>query len=158
MRDINFVWVSVLCRKLIKTLWRFLINVTAFSFINGFLIYYRYPASPFDERLKEPCLGAFGAPVDPNITLAGFTDTAYKNASTLIITYVVNNYQDENKMAEVMAWEKAFIKYMNVYVNDSSHANLTISYSTPGSVEQPNYGIEVWTYRDQAVHHYFLFL
>ena len=80
--------------------------------------------------------------MDPNIVLTGFTGTAYKNATTLIITYMVNNYQDKSKMAEVQAWEKEFIKYMDVYVNDSSHANLTISYSTPGSVEE-RYDIEV---------------
>ena len=105
------------------------------------LFCYRYPASPFDEKLQEPCLGAFGGPVDPNIALAGFTGTAYKNASTMIITYLVNSYQDESKMAKVMAWEKAFIKYMEVYVNDSSHANLTITYSTPGNFER-RYDIE----------------
>ena len=100
------------------------------------MVCFRYPASPFDEKLKEPCLGAFGGPVDPNNALAGFTGTAYKNASTIIITYLVNNYPDESKLAEVMAWEKAFIKYMEVYVNDRSHANLTVKYSTPGSVER----------------------
>ena len=55
---------------------------------------------------------------------------------------MVNNYQDESKIAEVMAWEKEFIKYMDVYVNDSSHANLTISYTTPGRIER-RYDMEV---------------
>ncbi|XP_078383034.1 NPC intracellular cholesterol transporter 1-like [Oculina patagonica] len=118
------------------------IDFRAADFHDHLLFCTEYPASPFDERLQEPCLGAFGGPVDPNITLAGFTGTAYKNASTMIITYVVNNYQDESKLAEVMAWEKVFIKYMEAYTNDSSHANLTIKYFTPGSIERL-YGIEM---------------
>ena len=89
----------------------------------------------FDEKLQVPCLGAYGKPVDPDITLAGFTGHAYNNATTMIITFVVNNYQEESKMAEVMAWEKSFVEYMKVYNNDSSHANLTIHYSTPKNVQ-----------------------
>lgn len=106
-----------------------------FTLICGSLLCHSDPASPFDEKLKIPCLGAFGGPVDPNIALAGFTGTAYNNATTMIITFVVNNYQEESKMAEVMAWEKSFVEYMKVYINDSSHANLTIHYSTPENIQ-----------------------
>ena len=56
--------------------------------------------------------------------------------TTMIITFVVNNYQDQSKMAEVMVWDKSFVEYMKVYTNDSSHANLTIHYSTPEDVQQ----------------------
>ena len=72
--------------------------------------------------------------MNPNTALAGFTGDAYNNATTMIITFVVNNYQDPSKMAEVMAWEKSFEKYMKMYINDSSHANLTIHYSTSENV------------------------
>ena len=41
----------------------------------------------FDEKLQVPCLGAYGKPVDPDITLAGFTGHAYNNATTMIITF-----------------------------------------------------------------------
>jgi len=98
------------------------------------LICCRYPASPFDWKLGLPCLGAFGGPVNPSTALAGFTGNAYNNATTMIITFVVNNYQDESKKAEVMAWEKSFVEYMKEYINDSSHANI-IHYSTPESIQ-----------------------
>ena len=100
----------------------------------------------FDENFQLPCLGAYGKPIDPDMTLAGFTEGAYNNATTMIITFVVNNYQEEGKMAEVMAWEKSFVEYMKAYINDSSHANLTIHYSTPKNVQHK---LRVWwTYRD----------
>ena len=103
----------------------------------------------FDEKLHVPCLGAYGKPVDPDTSLAGFTGQAYNNATTMIITFVVNNYQEESKMAEVMAWEKSFVEYMKVYTKDSSHANLTIHYSTPKNV-QHKLRVWWWTYRDLA--------
>ena len=82
------------------------------------------------------------------MALPGFTGKAYNNATTLIITFVVNNYQEESKMAEVMAWERSFVEYMKMYINDSSHANLTIHYSTPLNVQHK---LRVWwTYRDLA--------
>ena len=96
----------------------------------------------FDEMLQLPCLGAYGKPIDPDMTLAGFTEGAYKNATTMIITFVVNNYQEEGKMAKVMAWEKSFVEYMKAYINDSSHANLTIHYSTPENVQHK---LRVWS-------------
>ena len=66
-----------------------------------------------------------------------------------LLPFVVNNYQEESKMAEVMAWEKSFVEYMKVYNNDSSHANLTIHYSTPKNV-QHKLRVWWWTYRDLA--------
>ena len=102
---------------------------------------HRYPAL-FDEKLQVPCLGAYGKPVDPAIALAGFKENAYNNATTMIITFVVNNYQDQSKMAEVMAWEKSFVEYMKAYINDSSHANLTIHYTTPENVQHK---LRVWS-------------
>lgn len=93
------------------------------------------PTSVHDDKLKEPCLGAYGGPVNPNIALGGFTGTAYENATTMIITFVVNNYQDKSKLAKAMAWEKAFLEYMKEYVVESSNRNLTISFSAERAIE-----------------------
>ena len=79
-------------------------------------------------KLEEPCLGTYGGPISPDIVLEGFEGTAYQNASTLIITFVVNNYQDKSKLSKAMAWEDAFIRFMRDYVEDPKNANLTISF------------------------------
>ena len=55
--------------------------------------------------------------------------------TTMIITFVVNDYEDQSKMAEVMVWDKSFVEYIKVYTKDSSHANLTMHYSTPEDVQ-----------------------
>ena len=73
--------------------------------------------------------------MDPNIALGGFNGNAYETATTLIITFVVNNYQDKSKLNKAMAWEKVFLEYMKKYVQDSSNANLTISFSAERAIE-----------------------
>ena len=88
-----------------------------------------------EPALLVPCLGAYGGPVNPNIALGGFDGTAYENASTLIITFVVNNHQNKSKVTKAMAWEKAFLDYMKEYVKNSSNKNLTISFSAERAIQ-----------------------
>ena len=85
--------------------------------------------------MEEPCLGTYGGPVSPDIVLGGFEGTAYQNASTLIITFVVNNYKDKSKLSKAMVWEKRFIEFMQDYVKDPRNGNLSISFSAERSVE-----------------------
>ena len=92
------------------------------------------PLGPWDERLKESCLGAFGGPVEPRVVLDDFNGTAYQNATTLIITFVVNNHSDKSKLEKPLAWEKAFKEYMKKYIENPKNSNLTISFSTPRAV------------------------
>ena len=53
----------------------------------------------------------------------------------MIITFVVNNYQDKDKLAKAVAWEKAFLEYMKTYVLDSANENLTISFSAERAIQ-----------------------
>lgn len=85
--------------------------------------------------MKMPCLAEYGGPVNPNIALGGFNGTAYENATTLIITFVVNNYQDKSKLNKAMAWEKAFLEYMEKYVKERSNKDLIISFSAERAIQ-----------------------
>ena len=96
--------------------------------------FFRAPTSE-DGKLNEPCLGAYGGPVNPNIALGGFHDGAYENATALIITFVVNNYKDKSKLSKAMAWEKHFLEFMHNYTQNSSNKNLTISYSAERAIQ-----------------------
>lgn len=62
----------------------------------------------------------------PWVALGGFDGENYENATTFVITLVVNNHlnADENKKA--MVWEKAYIEFMKNYTND----NFSISYTS----------------------------
>lgn len=103
--------------------------------INKNIFFFSSPTSVLDTKLKVPCLGAYGGPINPNIALGGFSGSAYENASTMIITFVVNNHQDKSKLGKAMAWEKAFLEYMKEYVKDSANANLTISFSAERAIQ-----------------------
>jgi len=93
------------------------------------VIFFSSAALP-DPHFEEPCLGAYGEPVDPNAVLGGFEGTAYENATTLIITFLVNNHKDKSKLTKALAWEKAFTEYMTNYVKDPQNGKLTVSFST----------------------------
>ena len=73
--------------------------------------------------------------MNPTIALGGFNGTAYENATTMIITFLVNNHQDKSKLNKAMAWEKVFLEYMKEYVQNSSNANLTISFSAERAIQ-----------------------
>ena len=88
-----------------------------------------------DTKLDLPCLGAYGGPVPPNVALGGYNGTAYQNATTLIITYVVNNYEDKSKLKKALAWEKAFIEFMEEYVRNPNNSDLTISFTAERSIQ-----------------------
>ena len=71
----------------------------------------------------------------PNIALGGFDGSSYKNASTLIISFIVNNHKDKNKLKKALAWEKAFVNFMKDYVKNPKNSNLTISYHAERSIQ-----------------------
>ncbi|XP_017281567.1 NPC intracellular cholesterol transporter 1 [Kryptolebias marmoratus] len=91
------------------------------------------PASLNDTTLlHDPCLGTFGGPVFPWLALGGYDGTNYNNATTLVITFPLNNYlNDPEKLNRALAWEKEFISFMKNY----SNPNLTIAFSTERSIE-----------------------
>lgn len=68
-----------------------------------------------DTTLDIPCLGEYGGPILPFTALGGFLNGSqilganppYKDASTLVISLVVNNFNDKEKVEKAKAWEEA---------------------------------------------------
>ncbi|XP_056327122.1 NPC intracellular cholesterol transporter 1 [Danio aesculapii] len=84
------------------------------------------------SRLHDPCMGTFGGPVFPWLVLGGYEDSAYNNATALVITFPVTNYlNDTEKLGKALAWEKEFIRFVKSYENP----NLTVSFSSERSIE-----------------------
>ncbi|XP_068706891.1 NPC intracellular cholesterol transporter 1-like isoform X1 [Montipora foliosa] len=100
----------------------------AYDFHDHILLCTRSPLS-YDGRMNLPCRGAYGKAVMPYFVLRGFNGTNYKDASTLIITFLVNNFKDQTRLEKALAWEQAFVNFMRDYVNNPENENLTISYS-----------------------------
>ena len=79
--------------------------------LSSFFIF-RNPLLPMDS-LGIPCLGEYGGPVFPYTALGGFLNEsqvlgenpAYKDATALVITFVVNNHYNKNELEKAMAWE-----------------------------------------------------
>ncbi|XP_071519627.1 NPC intracellular cholesterol transporter 1-like [Panulirus ornatus] len=95
------------------------------DYINHLDTCFRNPVSPSDGALGIPCLGEYGGPVFPFTSLGGFLngtqvlgeDPPYKNATALVITLIVNNFYDKEKIEKALAWEKAFLQFMKNYSN-----------------------------------------
>lgn len=62
------------------------------------------------------CLAPYGGPIDPAIALGGFpdvndpgrslyVDAAYQKATAVIITFIVKNHHDPNKLKPALEWE-----------------------------------------------------
>ncbi|XP_068736144.1 NPC intracellular cholesterol transporter 1-like isoform X1 [Montipora capricornis] len=110
------------------------VDFKAYDF-HDHVIYCTSSPTSYDGHLSIPCLGAYGGPVAPNIALGGFDGSAYNNASTLIISFIVNNHKDKNKLKKALAWEKAFVNFMKDYVSNPKNGNLMISFNAERSIQ-----------------------
>ncbi|XP_029633427.1 NPC intracellular cholesterol transporter 1 [Octopus sinensis] len=84
-----------------------------------------------DTSISLPCTGNFGGPVEISMALGGLTNNNVKNATAFIITFIVNNYLDDGKIAKAAAWEKKYIDFLKNY----SNPNMTISFSAERSIQ-----------------------
>lgn len=113
-------------------------NLTV-NYINHLDSCFRNPLSPEDEELSLPCLGSYGGPVFPYTALGGFLeghqelgeDPKYKNATALVISFIVNNNYDKDKIKMAMAWEKEFLSFMKNY----THPMMDIAFTAERGVQ-----------------------
>jgi Niemann-Pick C1 protein len=81
------------------------------------------------------CLADFGGTVMPFVGLGDYPENLirneYGNASALVITYVINNYNEKSLNEPAMAWEKEVVSFLKNF-NDP---NMIISFSTERSVQ-----------------------
>lgn len=103
------------------------------DFHSHFLYCVSAPASLNDTTLlHDPCLGTFGGPIFPWLALGGYDETNYNNATSLVITFPLNNFlNNATNKGKALAWEKEFIRFMKNYKNP----NLTIAFSSERSIE-----------------------
>ncbi|WRT69611.1 uncharacterized protein IL334_006600 [Kwoniella shivajii] len=76
------------------------------------------------------CLPPFGQPIDPKLVLGGAKGD-WLNAQALVITWVVDNYNDD-RAAPAEEWERV----LNSYLSGLSRPGVDISYSTGISLEE----------------------
>ena len=79
-------------------------------------------------------MSEFGGPVNPNVALGGFDGDVYRSAKSIIITFIVNNHEDEAKNKKAEAWEKAFISFMKDF-KENGPKDFQVSFSSERSIQ-----------------------
>ncbi|XP_050509728.1 NPC intracellular cholesterol transporter 1-like isoform X1 [Diabrotica virgifera virgifera] len=96
--------------------------------------------NPYDP---VDCLAPYGGPVDPAIAMGGFLrpgenlarHTDYKNATTVILTFVVNNYHNKSLLAPAMSWEQEFVAFMKNWTATQKPYYMDIAFTSERSIE-----------------------
>ncbi|CAG9824579.1 unnamed protein product [Phaedon cochleariae] len=109
-----------------------------------------YPTNYLDKFIKcasnpyDPldCLAPFGGPVDPAVALGGFLqpgeslakDPDYKNATAVILTFIVNNYHNKSLLSPAMEWEKEYIAFMKNYTEHEKPYFMDLAFTSERSI------------------------
>ncbi|CAF1979480.1 unnamed protein product [Rotaria magnacalcarata] len=118
---------------------------TYFDYATHFLTCSQAPTTTLDSPLGLSCFGDFGGTINPFMVLGNYTDTVYANATALVITIVIENSNDPEKIRLAEAWEKVFLDFMKNFtetqktLRDSGKwnesANFTVFYSAERSIQ-----------------------
>ncbi|XP_074041077.1 NPC intracellular cholesterol transporter 1 isoform X2 [Leptinotarsa decemlineata] len=97
-------------------------------------------ANPFDP---VDCLAPYGGPVDPAIALGGFlepgeslaSNSNYKNASVVILSFIVNNHHNKSLLSPALEWEKEFIAFMKNWTSTEKPDFMDVAFTSERSLE-----------------------
>ncbi|CAG9564492.1 unnamed protein product [Danaus chrysippus] len=89
------------------------------------------------------CLSVWGGPVSPGVVLGGFLSpgepltksSRFHRANALILTFLVDNHHDKDKLKPALEWEKEFIKFMKNYTENEMPSYMDIAYTSERSIE-----------------------
>ncbi|XP_052743451.1 NPC intracellular cholesterol transporter 1 isoform X1 [Bicyclus anynana] len=94
---------------------------------------------------KNPymCLSVWGGPVLPGVALGGFLApgeplskaSRFHRANALILTFLVDNKHDTEKLTPALQWEEEFIKFMKNYTATEMPEYMDIAYTSERSIE-----------------------
>ncbi|XP_037927352.1 NPC intracellular cholesterol transporter 1 isoform X3 [Teleopsis dalmanni] len=109
---------------------------------NGFNVTY---LDEIYQCINNPylCLAPFGGPVDPAIGLGGFLkpgeqisgNTRYEQANAIILTFLVKNHHDKEKLRPALEWEKRYVEYMVNYTKTRMSKHMDIAFTSERSIE-----------------------
>ncbi|XP_025018306.1 NPC intracellular cholesterol transporter 1-like isoform X2 [Tetranychus urticae] len=111
--------------------------VTNYSYLDHIISCLGNPFAP-DDNLKPfhyPCLGEYGGPALPKVALGGFNIAdsqkdaadAYTQATSLVITILINNHADKSQNKKAEAWEQVFLDYLHSF-NHTRFPDFDIAY------------------------------
>ncbi|XP_005183450.1 NPC intracellular cholesterol transporter 1 isoform X3 [Musca domestica] len=109
---------------------------------NGFMVTY---LDELYQCISNPylCLAPYGGIVDPAIALGGFLktgeqlgpETKYERANALILTFLVRNHHDKEKLGPTLEWEERYVNYMLNYTKNRMSKHMDIAFTSERSIE-----------------------
>ncbi|XP_055840064.1 NPC intracellular cholesterol transporter 1 isoform X2 [Episyrphus balteatus] len=89
------------------------------------------------------CLAQYGGPIDPAIALGGFLkegeqfseSTKYETADAMILTFLVNNHHNKDKIQPALEWEEKYVKLMQNYTKYNMSKHMDIAFTSERSIE-----------------------
>uniref|UniRef100_A0A182W717 SSD domain-containing protein n=1 Tax=Anopheles minimus TaxID=112268 RepID=A0A182W717_9DIPT len=92
----------------------------------------------FGNYYNPLCLAPYGGPIDPAIALGGIPQPktpeekpSYTEANAVILTFLVRNYHDKNKLQSALAWETEYVAFMKNWTRE----NMSIAFTSERSIE-----------------------
>ncbi|RZF39227.1 hypothetical protein LSTR_LSTR010321 [Laodelphax striatellus] len=134
---------------LVQSVWGYFQNSRT-EFMNIGKDIYGYPSNYLDHltqcfhnKYKSNCLAPYGGPVDPAIALGGFlkdnesisAKPAYEQATSIILTFVVNNYYNASKLEPALKWEERFILFMKNWTKYEKPDFMDVAFTSERSIE-----------------------
>lgn len=82
----------------------------------GLSVFFPFPCSNPTNVDGDYCLGSYGGPVLPYTALGGYLqegevlalEPEYTESTALIITILISNHVDKDKLGPALAWEKRY--------------------------------------------------
>lgn len=120
-------------------------DVPKFNWLTHFFSCYQGPTNLNDTDIGLSCFGDFGGTVNPFMVMGNYTNGVYFNATALVITIVIENSNDPEKVEKAEKWEKVFLDFMKNFTENqktlreqgrwNETANFTVYYSAERSIQ-----------------------
>lgn len=97
----------------------------------------------FGNPYNPDCLAPYGGPIDPAIALGGFSGgktgqaaiNEYTKASAVILTFLVNNYHNKTRLEPALAWESAYVEFMQNWTATNRSRHMDVAFTSERSIE-----------------------
>ncbi|CRL00931.1 CLUMA_CG014455, isoform A, partial [Clunio marinus] len=97
----------------------------------------------FNNPYDLDCLATYGGPIDPAVALGGFLKSGdnlaknpqYENATSVILTFLVNNKDNSSLLTPALEWEKNYVELMLNYTSSNRSKHLDIAFTSERSIE-----------------------
>ncbi|KAL1502244.1 hypothetical protein ABEB36_007416 [Hypothenemus hampei] len=82
------------------------------------------------------CLAPYGGPVVPGVVMGGTTQKDYLDATAVSLTFIVANSKNPNDLRGALAWEQAFIEFLQKWDTSSEKPEyMDIAFSAERSIQ-----------------------